>query len=65
MHYWADVQSVHGLRCYGNITQMRNVSEYMPALALCLVLSVLKMEVLSGSLPFKKRFYSLNASLKS
>ena len=21
VHYWADLQSVHGLRCYGNITQ--------------------------------------------
>ena len=21
MHYWADLQSVHGLRCYGNITR--------------------------------------------
>jgi len=20
VHYWADLQSVHGLRCYGNIT---------------------------------------------
>ena len=35
--YWADLQSVHGLRCYGNITQTRNVSEYMLVLALCLV----------------------------
>ena len=30
---WADLQSVRGLRCYGNITQTRNVSEYMLALA--------------------------------
>ena len=29
VHYWADLQSVHGLRCYGNITRTRNVSEYM------------------------------------
>jgi len=28
---------VHGLRCYGNITRTRNVSEYMLVLALCLV----------------------------
>jgi len=21
VHYWADLQSVHGLRCYDNITQ--------------------------------------------
>ena len=38
VHYWADLQSVHGLRCYGNITRTRNVSEYMLVLALCLVL---------------------------
>ena len=37
VHYWADLQSVHGLRCYGNITRTRNVSEYMFVLALCLV----------------------------
>ena len=37
VHYWADLQSVHGLRCYGNITRTRNVSEYMIVLALCLV----------------------------
>ena len=36
MHYWADLQLVHGLRYYGNIT--RNVSEYMLVLAVCLVL---------------------------
>ena len=29
----------HGLRCYGNITRTRNVSEYMLVLALCLVYS--------------------------
>jgi len=29
VHYWADLQSVHWLRCYGNITWTRNVSEYM------------------------------------
>jgi len=27
VHYWADLQSGHGLRCYGNITRTRNVSE--------------------------------------
>jgi len=35
VHCWADLQSVHGLRCYGNITRTRNVSEYM-LFALCL-----------------------------
>jgi len=29
VHYWADLQPVHGLRCYGNITRRRNVSKYM------------------------------------
>jgi len=38
VHYWADLQSVlHGLRCYGNITQTPNVSKYMLVLSLCLV----------------------------
>jgi len=23
VHYWADLQLVHGLRCYGNIMEMR------------------------------------------
>jgi len=23
VHYWADMQSVHGMRCYGNIMEMR------------------------------------------
>ena len=27
VHCWADLQSVHGLRCYGNIARTRNVSE--------------------------------------
>jgi len=37
VHYWVDLQSVHGLRCYGNITRTRNVSEYMLVFAVCLV----------------------------
>jgi len=41
LHYWADLQSVHGLHCYGNITRTRNVSEYMLVLALRLVFLVL------------------------
>ena len=28
VHYWADLQSMHGPRCYDNIAQTRNVSEY-------------------------------------
>jgi len=37
VHYWADLQPGHGLRCHGNITRTRNVSEYTLVLALCLV----------------------------
>jgi len=37
VHCWADLQSRHGLLCYGNITLTRNVSEYMLVFALCLV----------------------------
>ena len=37
VHYWADLQSVHGLRCDGSISRARNVSKYMLVLALCLV----------------------------
>ena len=35
------MQSGHGLRCCGNITRTRNVSEYMLVLALCLVAVVI------------------------
>jgi len=38
VHYWADLQSGRGLRCYGNITRTRNVSEYLLVLTLCLVI---------------------------
>jgi len=27
VHYWADLQSLHGFRCYDNIARTRNVSE--------------------------------------
>jgi len=37
VHYWADLQLVHGLRCCGNITQTRHVSEYMLSMpSLCI-----------------------------
>jgi len=32
VHCWADLQSVHGLRCYDNIARTRNVSEYLSSL---------------------------------
>jgi len=40
VHYWANLQSMHGFRCYDNIGRTRNVSE-CSVLALCLVLSLL------------------------
>jgi len=40
VYSWADLQSVHGLRCYGNITRTRNVIEYMFVLTVCVVLLV-------------------------
>jgi len=45
VHYWSDLQSVHGLHCYGKITQTRNVSKYMLVLALCLVGSIKEISV--------------------
>jgi len=42
VHYWADLQSVHRLTCYGNI--MQNVSKYMLVLAICLVLRIEVLE---------------------
>ena len=47
VHYWVDLQSVHGLRCYGNITRTSNVSEYMPVLALRLVIIFGVMDISS------------------
>jgi len=32
VHYWADLQSVHGFRCYANIARTRNVSECLYSL---------------------------------
>jgi len=32
VHYWADLQSVYGMRCYDNIARMRNVSECLYSL---------------------------------
>ena len=30
VHYWADLQSVHGLRCYGNITRTLVITSLRP-----------------------------------
>jgi len=54
VHYWADLHSMHGLRCYGNITRTRNVSEYMLVLAVCLVFAVAHTNCHSEYLIFHK-----------
>jgi len=43
VHYWADLQSVHGLRYYGNIARTQNVNEYVLVPDLCLVITVLSL----------------------
>jgi len=43
VHCRADLQSVHRLRCYGNITRTSTVSEYVLVLVLCLVVTVVGM----------------------
>jgi len=38
VHYLPDLQSLHGLHCYSNMTRTRNVTEYvLVVLVLCLV----------------------------
>jgi len=39
VHYWADLQSVHRLRCCSKLTRKRNVREYMFVLTLCLAVN--------------------------
>jgi len=36
VHYWADLQSVRGFRCYDNIARTRNDSECLYSLYACL-----------------------------
>ena len=51
VHYWLDLQSVHGLCCNGNVMRTRNVSEYMLVLDLCLVFksySTILLKILSS-----------------
>ena len=56
VHYWADLQSVHGLRCYDNIVRTRNVSECLYSL-LCLV-NILKELFTVYSTNLKYKLYS-------
>jgi len=51
VHYWADLQSVHRLRCYGNITRTRNVNEYMLVLGLRASGNLPVSYVLTSNLP--------------
>ena len=37
VHYWADLQSVHGFRCYDNTARTRNVSECLYSLVLLIL----------------------------
>jgi len=39
MHYWADLQSVHGFRCYDNIAPNEKCQR-VHVLALCLVIII-------------------------
>jgi len=48
---WADLQSMRGLRCYGNIMQMQNVSEYMLVLTVCLVLLIDPFKIILQLMP--------------
>ena len=41
MHYWADLQSVHGFRCYDNIAPNAKCQRVL-VLALCLVQSFIQ-----------------------
>jgi len=49
VHYWADLQSVHGFRCYDNIAPNAKCQR-VPVLALCLVQYCNKRVCLSVSL---------------
>jgi len=37
VHYWVDLQSVHGFRCYDNIVLQNAKCQQVLVLALCLV----------------------------
>jgi len=41
VHYWADLQLVHGFRCYDNTTRTRNVSECLYLLYACSIIVLL------------------------
>jgi len=41
VHCWANLQSVHGFRCYGNIVRTRNVSECLYSLYAWLIIGLI------------------------
>ena len=44
MHYWADLQSVHGFRCYDNIA-LNAKCQRVHVVVLCLVGMVIQLNV--------------------
>ena len=57
VHYWADLQSVHGFHCYDNIAPNAKC-QWVLALALCLVDKVLRLaHVNEGSRSFAWHVY--------
>ena len=47
VHYWADLQSVHGFRCYDNIAGTRNVSECLYSLYAWLNIQLVSLPITS------------------
>ena len=52
VHYWADLHSVHGFRCYDNIAQNAKCQRVL-VLALCLVVVVVVVVV---RIPLSSKF---------
>ena len=48
VHYWADLQSLHGFRCYDNVARTCNVSECLYSLCAWFNSSVTMKDVLSS-----------------
>jgi len=64
VHYWADLQSGHGLRCYGDIARTRNVSECLYSLyAWLLVLLLMQQRTVLITFSFKLIFCAVNHSV--
>jgi len=50
VHYWADLQSVHGFRCYDNIAPNVKCQRVL-VLALCLVLTAIALPHVHNKIP--------------